>query len=588
MALRDLGYSLPSLGFHTPGIYVSLYGQLVRHGARGVLTIREGKELLRLYFDEGLPVWFEARDRTEVARDPSARLAHLRRGIAEPLLWTRGGWTFEASETLSSDLLEHVTSLDSGPLAPLWDGVRLHVGHDDVLGPVSDRRAGDVEPDPRLWTTFPFMGVDGPLGDLHEQLRKPMSVPELVRRYAQARQDLLKLLWMLEILGMVLRDGPREAALGMTPPAEDLFATSIHEENFTGEESYLDEPYRSSVKPSSPGLLSAAPVPGEWSTGPEFASLVRTEPSGTPSDVMPELPSYRPSRRTGPSTGRHARSSVKRQTNPNASREGLRSSHLSNTGSAPAAMSAAAVRKDYRTRMGRDYYTFLGVSQRANQSMLERSWTKLLKRWTAASKDKSLPEEARRMARELVQVTQLAGRTFSVPTRRQEYDRRLQRGQAPLAGSICGAQAKNLKPTHPGARAPTPRAGGGLAKAQELIAGQDFDHAVTFLKDLRLSQPSDPNVLASLGWAVWKSSGEANRTQAEEFLRLAASFAPQHVQAREYMARIALDAGDHEPARQRLEHLLAVKPDASWARAALNRLPPPDDGGGRRLAVWRK
>ena len=113
----------------------------------------------------------------------------------------------------------------------------------------------------------------------------------------------------------------------------------------------------------------------------------------------------------------------------------------------------------------------------------------------------------------------------------------------------------------------------------------DFDHAVTFLKDLRLSQPSDPNVLASLGWAVWKSSGEANRTQAEEFLRLAASFAPQHVQAREYMARIALDAGDHEPARQRLEHLLAVKPDASWARAALNRLPPPDDGGGRRCCA---
>ena len=80
----------------------------------------------------------------------------------------------------------------------------------------------------------------------------------------------------------------------------------------------------------------------------------------------------------------------------------------------------------------------------------------------------------------------------------------------------------------------------------------------------------------------------SSREQAEEFLRLAATFDPQHVQAWEYMARIALDVADNEPARQRLEHLLKMKPDASWARAAMSRLPPTDDGGRRRLAFWSK
>jgi hypothetical protein len=704
LALRDPGITIPSLGFHSRGMYVSLIGRLARNAASGTLTVQHGGEHRRLYFVAGLPVWYESSRTADMLtdaelEDPDIRARLVKRGIAGPLRWDRGGWTFEPSDGLPAELLLRSVFLDCSPLAPLWLGVRESVGQDEVLGPMTDRTAGPVLPQPGLAANLALLELDGPLAGLSDSLQRPASVPGLLREYAHQHQDFFKLLWMIEALGWVQREGNRDVALGLVPPldepgdpneqisAEDLaefFARPLSAQLAIEPETKeirLDD-LRASVPPGqvidairqgrvpeSPSSMLASsadfePIPegesgdfpegellGEWGGSPRIEPLTRTVPSAMPSDVLPDLPSYRPSSRTAEGTGRYARSApgsapprrvsspsrpvslpsrpissapprgpapsprpeplesiaslddieppslrapgyrTSPGTNPTAKRiPTLRGSRLSSAGSAPAAPSAGAVQRDHASRMGTDYYTFLGIPAKANQSVIDRARTRLLKRWTAASKDPRLPEEARQMARELAQVTHLAGRTFSVPARRQEYDRRLAKGQAPLAGGVRAARTRDLPKTNPGTSLPTAPLEDALADARGLMRGQDFARAATLLKALRVQQPSQPDVLAELGWAVWKASAETERDEAEEYLQLATAFDPRHGKAREYLARVALDAGDHDAARQRLERLLKVDPEASWARGALNRIPVADDGrsGGRRLAFWKK
>ncbi|MCO4771685.1 MAG: hypothetical protein KDA24_16755 [Deltaproteobacteria bacterium] len=669
-------------------MYVSLFSRLVRLAASGALTVRSGREHRRIFFVAGSPVWFESNRTADqldesALEDPDARLAFVKRGIAGPMQWESGGWTFEPSDGLPAELLLRAVFLDCSPLAPLWIGVKDCVRQDEVLGPMTDRTAGPVMPTDGLASVLPELELDGPLAELATYIPGPTEVTELLRRFAHQHREFFRLLWMLEAMGAIERDGPRDVALGMVPPHEDPFGGgsldySLNTSDDLAAVDIDDDPEESvpahsgaDVEPDTREVdvthLHSASLPseqvldairkgtraspdqllGEWSSGPVIPPLTRTVPSGTPSDVLPDLPSYRPSARAADTTGRYRRSNLdspaptrppeparsfpsgsvprstpsrptsatgslpssrppsatgsvpsgslsspgsRRRTNPTARRvPSLKGSRLSDSGaSVPAAISDAGVRKDYRTRMGTDFYTFLGVPQKANQSVIDRAWTKLLKRWTSASKNKGLPDEVRQMARELAQVTHLAGRTFSVPARRQEYDRRLGRGQAPLAGGVRAARTHDLPGTNPGASAPVGPAMGALVQARGMIEARDFGRAVSVLRALRVKNPSDPEVLASLGWAVWKASAETEREQAEEFLQLATTFNPSHVQAREYLARIALDMADHGTARQRLERLLKVKPDATWARAALGRLPGQDEGGGRRLAFWKK
>ena len=251
-------------------------------------------------------------------------------------------------------------------------------------------------------------------------------------------------------------------------------------------------------------------------------------------------------------------------------------------------LSADAVKRDYSSRMGTDYYTFLGVPARAGQAVIDRAWTRLLKRWTVASKNPTLPKDVRQQARELAQVAHLAGRMFADTTRRMEYDRRLERGQAPLAGGMKAA--RTIAKTNPGAAIARPPPGDPLREAEHLLERGDWARALPVYKHLRVQRPSDPAVLAGLGWAVWKSSAETERDQAEEYLQLATTFDSRSVKAREYLARIAVDAGDVDSARGRLDLLVQLDPTAEWAKKALASLPPPEEqstsAGIRLKKLW--
>lgn len=656
MALRDPGKTIPSLGFHTRGMYVSLFGRLVREGSSGALTVQLGGSYHRLFFMNGSPVWFESSEPSLSLPDHElenleARMMFVKRGIEAPLQWEKGGWTFEPSDGLPASLLLKAAFLDSSPLKALWAGVRKSLRQFEVLGPIADRTAGPVVPQPALTQGWAALEVEGPLAELLSDLERPASVPELLRAYAHQHQDFFKMLWLLEALGWVTRDGNRNQALGLTPPLDDPFGgdqvmsfaeslnaaepdsrefdlpqSDVSESDTTVPPEQVLDTIRSEQVSESPHdaltpsdiyseldiplpETATAPEPllNEWNSGHAGAQRTPTAPS----DVRPDLRSSRPSSQAPDSTGSYIRSNAASTTptperkpasprapstrttgtTPNSPKSPtLRRSHSSRPGSAPALLSATAVICDYRSRMGTDYYKFLGVPAKANHSVIERAWTRLLARWTTASKNRHLPEDVRQMARELAQVTHLAGRTFSVPSRRQEYDRRMDRGQAPLAGGIPAARVKNLPKTNPEAGVPRPPLDKVITDARALVASGEFPHAVALLKSLRLRNPSDPDVLSELGWAVWKASDDTERSEAEEYLQLATTFNPRHVRSREFLARIALDTGDNEAAYQRLERLLTLQPDAGWAQAALARLPTPEDekSGVLRLAFWKK
>ncbi len=114
--------------------------------------------------------------------------------------------------------------------------------------------------------------------------------------------------------------------------------------------------------------------------------------------------------------------------------------------------------------------------------------------------------------------------------------------------------------------------------------------ALAMLRQLRLEDPSDPDTLADLGWAEWRTKGLPAKSpeDSEEFLRLALTFNPTHRRAMEYYARIAMDMGQVDEAKIRLNRILKADSGANWARQAIRDLDNPDantDKGGR---FWRK
>ena len=106
------------------------------------------------------------------------------------------------------------------------------------------------------------------------------------------------------------------------------------------------------------------------------------------------------------------------------------------------------------------------------------------------------------------------------------------------------------------------------------------------LESARRANPSDPQVLAELGWATWKARkwGSEEDKAAEEYLRLALTFDPKNTRAMEFLARIAIEKGEKDKAQQILKRILKLTKDSEWARTALLSL----QKGHRSETVSRK
>ena len=128
----------------------------------------------------------------------------------------------------------------------------------------------------------------------------------------------------------------------------------------------------------------------------------------------------------------------------------------------------------------------------------------------------------------------------------------------------------------------------GLIKALKSIADEDFDQAYRLLSSVRKEKPSCPETLAALGWSAWRTGNLGTNAYdgPEDFLLLALTFDANHPRALEYYARIAIEKGETENARNRLLQLLKAAPQSAWAETALSDLSPKGKKSGMRL--WPK
>jgi hypothetical protein len=126
-----------------------------------------------------------------------------------------------------------------------------------------------------------------------------------------------------------------------------------------------------------------------------------------------------------------------------------------------------------------------------------------------------------------------------------------------------------------------------LETALQAVDQNDFDTAYPLLIESRKQRPSCPDTLAAVGWTAWRTGNLGTNAYdgPEDFLLLALTFDAKHPKALEYYARIAIDKGEKETARNRLLQVLQVTPDASWAKEELDASGASRKGGMR---LWPK
>ena len=111
-----------------------------------------------------------------------------------------------------------------------------------------------------------------------------------------------------------------------------------------------------------------------------------------------------------------------------------------------------------------------------------------------------------------------------------------------------------------------------LDRADDLMGIGAYAAALSFLEDARFAEPNNANVLAALGWAHFQASGGENFEEAEEYIDLSLTFDSKNQKGLEYRARIALEKGEMDKARQAVEFLAKINPKNRWAKAQLRQL----------------
>ena len=494
--------------------------------------------------------------------------AQIERGYTGALSWAHGTWSFQARDGLDASTIDPALLGDVSPLKCLWHGVQQQLEMDQILSVVSDPEAGVVSPCADLAEVFPRLEVEEPFADLPGAIGEASSVEELFRKIPDRSGNLVKLLWLMEHIGLVRRAGRPDAG-----PLRDIQAWV--DERVDDEDIELDlsedlEPDDASEPPAPPAEAPPPPAPPR-SLSPSWSAMESSLLPGHPAET----------------TG-GAQALGREKKDAGAPRSGDEISELLITA--------------HRHRMGKDYYAFLGVDSSASLKEIRKAYKRLARHWKAAANTDGLSEEATEIARDLSTAARRVWQTMSDQTLRQAYNRRLAQGSAPLVKSSrkqtrgTSTLSMSTRPSVTTKSTSVPPWEKHFSQAKMLMENAQFDRALGQLERARRDNPSSADVLAELGWCTWMTrgftpeSGEA----AEEFLRLAATFEPRHVKALEYLARIAVKVGDPQTARSRVQMLLRVVPDHAWAQRATSKTVVADDdepqggSGGSRLRFWKK
>ncbi len=225
----------------------------------------------------------------------------------------------------------------------------------------------------------------------------------------------------------------------------------------------------------------------------------------------------------------------------------------------------------HRKRIGRDFYSFLGLPPGSPVHAIDRKCKGLARRWRTPGKLREVPPDVTEKVNDLLAGVQLVWRTLTDEKHRAEYDKRHAQGRAPKVGDLrkTGPSNEPSKATKPSTKGPTIHPN--HKKARTLIGTGQHKLALSLLKELRVDDPSNPDIMADLGWATWNIQGTKNG-DAEEFLKLALTFDDRHLFGLEYLAKLMVEKNEVDTARMLVARLLKLNPASSWAKKAIKNL----------------
>jgi len=594
---------LPSAeGQHDITSYVCVFMALLRDRQSGMLEVSNRRGWRRLHFLEGQVVafsssfvqdalgrtlatagllpksriqWIEEKlgpgEQLETALQLSGALTpeqleehqqgRIRQGIAAPLRVSSGAWRFEPAAGLQPEHLASEFRPVTGSAPALWEGVKQHVAVDKVLPTVTEDGRGDLQLGDDFTTIFPQFELEPPLTFLGEAIGDAISVEALFKQIPDRSGNLLKLVWLLECGGLLHREGER--AVDTTAASIQKACTEAQRDSCVAQQLawaralHSGEPYAPSV--AAPSAEQGAPA--------HSPALAHTPGAA----ASPRLGDDQESVASVAADGRSV------------SRRGGTS-----------AMTPARLAVEHGKRLKRDFYGFLGLKPGAPVDVVDRRCKRLVQRWRQAEEMPGHTETSNAQLQQLLHGLQIVWQTLTSPSRKEEYDRRLNKGQAPMVNQIQRA----LESAEPGSVSDE------TEPDEEMMGSGDLDYAIQLmrrgrhaaasqiLERMRRDNPSSPDVLAELGWAVWKARGDAADSGPEDFVALALTFDPQHTRALEVHARIASERGETEQAQLRIERLLATDPHNEWGMAATGRGSPstPSDtrSAGSSLRFWRR
>ncbi len=543
----EVGRMATSSGKHDRATWAGLLCAILREARTGVLSVHFGRSWKRFEIVLGIPVGYS----TDREDDPivaslldsavDGRAEHLRDAIASSMEWATGKWSFEGSPSLTLESVDPALLPEPVTMTGLWAGTKQHLAMDEAMPVVTGVERFVCAADFDDW--FPLLEVEKPFDELPSALTDGCAMDVLYRRLPDRSGNLAKLLWLLERAALF------EGQMGARLDLDALLEGMKEDDTAKGARQVGSVP--ASVTKKNPSL-HGDPSPG-------VAVDEAAAPVGT-SSPRRESSESAPQKRRAPR-------------DPD-----------------------QVIRRDYKQRMGTDYYTFLSLAPDASQTSIERRSRQLAGRWQAAQRSRSLSAEQKELAAELARGVQLVYRTLADPTRRAEYDRRQAAGQAPVLRSLKGGTGLSTpaasSPTahEPAAEAASPGGAGPTLqeRVKHFMEAEQWKIAAGLLEDARLINPSDPDVLAELGWVKWKLDQDAE--SAAEFLKLAVAFDRKHMPGISYLGKLALETGDQNEARKWLEKVMELDRSQRWARHALRKIQRSQSEGAKQsgLKFWRK
>ncbi len=546
------GATPTSVGKHDRATWVGLLCTVLRDGRSGSLQVSFARSWRRFDMVLGIPVDYQSdRDEDPIARAladaaPDSRADHLREALAQSLEWATGQWRFTPAPAIDPESVDPALLPEPVTLSGLWAGVKQHLAMDEAMPVVTSVEVFEPATDFEDW--FSLLGVEAPFDELPAALADGCGTDVLYRRLPDRSGNLVKLLWLLHQAALFV--GQLDHRGEMASMLEGLRAGDSTETELEEEPASL---------PSSPGTGEQAFA---LAAGSEEASLADEPASKAEGPSVADAPE--------PTEAGDVPAPPRRTRDP-----------------------ATVIKRDYDQRMRKDYYTFLGIESDAPKPVIEKRARQLAARWQAAMRHKAVPMEAKELAKELATGAQLVYRTLADPKRRAEYDRRAAAGQAPLLRPIKGATGLSSPasrvPQRPEPETARIDASGDaptmLERIQHFIDGKEWKLAASLLEEARLVNPSDPDVLAHLGWVTWIL--ERDQEAAEEFLQLAVAFDRNHLNAISYLGKLALEVGDEDRAHKWLTRVMELDRTQRWARRALRKLPAREaDQGQKGLRFW--